>query len=493
MAMTSLVPWGHLELPGHNPEPRYYTRRNLDRPTLGPDIAKVLSRCAKTPITPMPWQREVCDIFGEIDPNTGMFWYRTCILILPRQGGKTTLIRGKLAHRGIVMPGARMLYTAQDRNKARQRLEETIYNPLRDSPLGKYLGRPRWAAGSEAVRFQNGSVCRIESLSKTAGHGDTLDEAHIDEAFAHRDNRIEQNVSPTMITVQGAQKLIFSAAGGPESLFLMNKRDKGRALVELGQDSRTAYIEYSAPLDADPDDPMTYLMNHPAITHTIQLDDVIDERINMDAEEFERAYLGWWPKPQATKSPIPMASWTKNYVDPDADTWQGKPLWCIDVSPDRTWSSIALAAKSFYVNVNAFVEVIDHEEGTAWLLNRICELSARFGGKRVVLDGSGAAGSLIQDLKDKGFEVFAFTPQERMYACGGFYDDVIKERVQYVDDPVLTGAMRSAAKVKTNQGESWIFSRGKSMADITPLYSVVLARYGFTTLPVEYDAMSTLG
>jgi hypothetical protein len=297
-----------------------------------------------------------------------------------------------------------------------------------------------------------------------------------------------------MITVQGAQKLIFSAAGGAESLFLLGKRDKGRALTQLMQDSRTAYIEYSAPVGADPDDPMTYLMNHPAITHTIQLADVEDERINMDAEEFERAYLGWWPSVKAQKSPIPMASWTANYVAEDApDIWRGKPMWCIDVSPDRTWSSIALAAKAFDPEVNAFVEVIDHEQGTHWVVNRLKQLSAAFGGKRVVVDGSGSAGSLIQDLKDAGFEVFPFTPQERMYACGAFYDDVIKEKLRYLDDSVLTGAMKSATKIKTNQGESWIFSRGKSLADITPLYAVVLARYGFTTLPAEYDAMSTLG
>ena len=125
----------------------------------------------------MPWQRDFLDIIGEIDPETGLLWYRTVILILPRQGGKTTLLRGKIAHRGITQAGAQMLYTAQDRNKARQRLEETIYNPLSMSPLAPALGRPRWAAGSEAMRFINRSVCRIESLTKTAGHGDTLDEA----------------------------------------------------------------------------------------------------------------------------------------------------------------------------------------------------------------------------------------------------------------------------------------------------------------------------
>lgn len=486
--MTSLERWGD-----RNPEPLYYTRRNPHRETLGPQVAKVLSKCGPVRMEPMPWQRDVLDIFCEIDPATGLFWYRTCILILPRQGGKTTMIRGKLTHRALAQPGANLLYTAQDRNAARRRLEKTLYTPLTQSPLAKYLGKPRWQAGSETVRFRNGSELRIESLSKTAGHGDTLDEACVDEAFAHRDNRIEQNISPTMITVQGAQKWITSAAGGPESQFLAGKVERGRALVALGQDSRTAYIEYSAPLDADPDDPATYLMSHPAISWTIQLDDVIDERVNMDNEEFERAYLGWWPKPKAADAPIPMAAWSANYVDPLLDTWMGEPTWSIDVAPDRSWSAIGLAAQSYDPGARCFLEVIDHEEGTAWVIGRLKDLASRFGGKRVCLDSSGAAGALDKDLEDAGFEVVRLMPRERMDACGALHDDVIQGRVKYLDDPVLTGSLRSASKIKAAGGEAWIFSRGKSQADITPLYAVTLARYGYVKFHADdYDVLETI-
>lgn len=475
-----------------NPEPLYYTKRNPLRDTLGPEVAKVMERSQKKRMPPMPWQREFLDVACELDPATGLFWYRTCILILPRQGGKTTLTRGRANYRAIVQPGAQILYTAQDRNKARQRMEKTIYEPLRDSALGKHMGRPRWAPGSEVVRWRNGSELRIESLSKTAGHGDTLDDAFIDEAFAHKDNRIEQNVSPTMITVQGAQKWITSAAGSMESPFLMAKRDQGRELVKFEQDSRTLYWEYSAPLDADPDDPATYLACHPAIGHTIRLEDVMDERVNMDAEEFERAYLGWWPTIKAEDWPIPKGKWAANYVSEYADTWQGKPLWCIDISPDRSWASIGLAAKSYDPEARAFIEVVDHEEGTAWLLPRLVDLASRFGGRRVVIDGSGAAGALEVDLELAKFEVIRLSPKERMDACGALYDDVIKGKVKYLEDPVLTGALQSASKIRAVGGEAWIFSRGKSRADITPLYAVTLARHAFTTLPAEYDVMDTI-
>lgn len=474
-----------------NPAPLYYTPRNPSRDTRGPEMAKVMARSQGKYMEPMPWQREFLDVAGELDTATGKLWYRTCILILPRQGGKTTLTRGRANYRGIVQPGSQLLYTAQDRNKARQRMEKTIYEPLRDSPLGKHMGKPRWSPGSEVVRWRNGSELRIESLSKTAGHGDTLDDAFIDEAFAHKDNRIEQNVSPTMITVQGAQKWITSAAGGEESSFLMAKRDQGRELVKSGLDSRTLYWEYSAPLDADPDDPFTYLMCHPAIGHTIRLEDVVDERVNMEAEEFERAYLGWWPAAKAQDAPIPLGAWAANYLGEYEDSWRGVPLWSIDVSPDRTWSAIGLAARSYDPEARAFLEVIDHEEGTAWLVARLVDLAQRFGGKRVVVDGSGAAASLDKDLEAAGFEVIRLSPRERMDACGALYDDVLQGKVKYLDDPVLTGALRSASKIRAVGGEAWIFSRGKSRADITPLYAVTLARYEYARHP-SYDVLDTI-
>jgi phage terminase large subunit-like protein len=486
----------------HNPEPLYYTKRNPARETKGPEIVNFLARCAPKPIQPMPWQRDFYDLIGEIDPDTGGLWYRTVILILPRQGGKTTLLRGKMAHRGITQKGAKMLYTAQDRNKARQRLEETIYDPLSLSQLSKALGRPRWQAGSEAVRFTNRSIIRIESLTKTAGHGDTLDEAYIDEAFAHTDFRIEQNVKPTMITVQGAQMIIASAAGGFESTYLLTKRDRGRALVEMGKDSRTAYVEYSAPLDADPLDPATFLAAHPAITHTIQLADIEDDRINMDTLEFNRAYLGWWPTEEDIQTVIPMNLWKQNYVDPDIATWYGEPIWSIDVAPDRTWASIGLAARSFDPAATCFLEVIDQRNsGTDWIIRqegdgyvgRIRDLSNRFGGRRVVVDGSGPGGALALDLEAAGFEVYRCTAKDKADACGKFFDDTTQGHVKYLDDPVLTGAMKAAEKVQAMAGESWVFSRGKSHADISPLYAATFARFAFAKFaPVMYDPLDSV-
>jgi hypothetical protein len=110
----------------------------------------------------------------------------------------------------------------------------------------------------------------------------------------------------------------------------------------------------------------------------------------------------------------------------------------------------------------------------------------------VVIDANGAAGSLEEDLTKAGFEVIALTANQRMDACGALYDDVVDGKVRYLEDPVLTGAMTVAAKMRASGGEAWIFVRDKSRADITPLYSVTLARYAFVLLPEEYDVLQTV-
>lgn len=472
--------------------PLYATRRNPQRDTIGGEVAQVLSVSQRQRIAPMPWQRDALDVFCEIDPVTGLYWYRKCILIVPRQAGKTTMTRGKLTHRALTTAGANMIYTAQDRNMARRRLQKTIYNPLNSSPLAPTLGKPNWQNGQEAVKWRNGSELIIISNSPTSGHGDTLNEAHIDEAFAHRDSHVEQNISPTMITVAGAQQWITSAAGDTNSHFLAGKLELGRALAMANDPtSRTAYIEYSAPLDADRDDPLTWLLCHPAIGHTIQLDDIQAEHDDLDEEEFDRAYMGWWPVAEAQELVIPRAAWNQNFVDPSQPTWQGVPMWALDVSPDRAWASIGLAAKSYDPDARAFMEVIDHDEGTAWCAARLENLARRFGGWKVAVDGSGSATALSKDLTDRGLEVIPLSARQKADACGGLYDDAIQGKVHYLDDPTLNDAMASATKINVYGGEAWIFSRGKSRADITPLYAPTLARQAFV-LYGGYDPLLSI-
>lgn len=476
----------------HNPEPLWGTPRNPDRLTLGPAVGKVMT-ALKNP--PMPWQRDFLAVACEIDPATGLYWYSKVILILPRQGGKTSTSRGKITHRALTTPDALMLYTAQDRNKARKRLEKNFYNPLKASPLKPFLGRPRWQAGSEGVRWKNGAELGIDAVGRKSAHGDTLVEAHIDEAYAHRDNTVEGGIGPAMATVRGAQRWVTSAAGDLSADYLRDQRDMGRALVESKRESRTLYWEFSSPVEADPHDPATALMGHPAITHTITLDFVMNEILTAtDPAEAYRAYYGWWPQPKAAPRVIPSAGWESNYVkDEQQDTWEGTPFWAIDTSPDRETTSIALAARSLDREAFCYVELYESQPGTAGVVATMKRLRADFGGNIIAMDGNGAAKSLRKDLEAEDFEVILVPGPSRIDACGGFHDDALVGKLRFINDPDLNTSMGNAVKQYVG-GRTWIFARNKTLADISGLYAVTFARWLFKEKAgEEYDVGDSLG
>lgn len=460
----------------HNPAPRYGTPRNPNRETLGPAVGWVMDKFGNPP---MPWQQDFLAAACEIDPATGLFWYSKIVLILPRQGGKTSTSRGKITHRALTTPNARILYTAQDRNKALKRLEENFYLPIMDSPLASVMDRPRWKNGSEALRWQNGAKLSIDSVSKKTGHGDTLHEAHLDEAYAHLDNTIEGGIGPAMATVAGAQRWVTSAAGNLGSIYLRDQRDMGRALVESGIESRTLYWEFSAPEDADPFDPATALGAHPAIGHTISLDFVMNElTTDPDPAEVRRAYLGIWPQAKQAEAVIPAEAWRGCYASDDLDPyWSGDPIWSVDVAPDRDWSSIGFAAKSLDPEARCHVELVQREEGTGWVVARLTDLADKHGSWNVVVDAGSPANSLIPDLEDAGFDVLKMPASQRSAASAGFYDDVLARKLRTLEDPDVTAARQSAAKWRT--GDSWVFSRGRSFHDITSLYALITARWAW--------------
>ena len=280
--------------------PRFGTSRDPDRPTLGPAIGKVAARLGH-PL--MPWQQYVADVVGEILPETGRLAYDEAVLTVPRQSGKSTFVEAKAAHRcsatGFFGPRQRVVYTAQTRLKAREKWEEDFLADLQASAAFRSRVVPSLANGNEHMRFSNGSRFGIEANTEKAGHGGTLDEAYIDEAFAHQDWRLEQAFGPAMITRPNKQLIVISTAGWLDgSPYLESKVAAGRAAVAEGRQHGRAYFEWSAPEGADPGDEAVWRACMPALGHTITVEAIraeyqkaLDQR---KVNEFRRAYLNQW-------------------------------------------------------------------------------------------------------------------------------------------------------------------------------------------------------
>lgn len=458
-----------------NPEPLYATKRNPSRKTLGGAVCKVMAAMGNDP---MPWQRDALAVACEIDPATGTFWYNTVIIVVLRRAGKTTISRGKLLHRALTVQDALMVYTAQNRIKALARLRKDFHKPYMRSPFANSLAKPRWRGGEEALLWKNGAELAIDAVGRKSGHGDTLHEGHIDEAYAHADSTLEDGVEPATATVVGSQLWILSAAGDTSSAYLRGKVDLGRALIESGLDSRICYIEYSAPLDADPDDPETLLNTHPAVGHTIDADWVMSKRSAKDEDSlrgWERAWLGWWPQAKAPPKVIPLAAWEACYRA-GGKPWKGTVCWAIDTSPNRETTSIAWAAQSTDPKARCHAELLEERLGTAGVVERMVQLRAKYGGNMIAMDGGGSAKSMKKDLEKEGFEVVLVGGPQRLDACGGLHDDFLQKKIRIANDPALNKSMGNAVKQMVG-GAAFIWGKGKSLGDVSGFYAVTFARW----------------
>ena len=295
----------------------------------------------------------------EVD-SRGVPFYREVRITIPRQSGKTTLLLVVEVDRSLAWAGAqRCLYTAQGRQEARAKLEEQV-DLLDRSPL-RPLYRMRRQSGHESIRWRTGSTIGITASGKESGHGQTLDLAVIDEAFAQVDNRLEQAFRPAMVTRAAAQLWVVSTAGTDESTFLRDRVDDGRARVEADERAGVAYFEWSAEPDADPDDPATWWTCMPALGRTVSVETIAKDKAAMEAGEFQRAYLNMWVGGGA---PVIDASTWAGLADPRSQPGRILAMG-LDVTPSRDYGSIAVASRRPDGRIH--VEVVDHRPGTEWI------------------------------------------------------------------------------------------------------------------------------
>ena len=241
------------------------TQRNPDRRTDGPIVAK-FARLLGTPL--LPWQRLVADVAGEIDPDTGTYYYDTVILSTPRQCGKSTLVDAVDTRNSQWGPDRFIYYLAQTGKDAGDHFKKYL-KTLGSSPLAAITTRPYLGAGDLRQPFANGSVIMPKSVTKVAGHGVQGDKITLDEAFSLSEetgNTILDGFMPTMATrfkATGVQPQLWitSTEGTAESTFFNRRLDACRA----GEQSRrTCWFDFGLPADEDPENLDSIMRYHPA-------------------------------------------------------------------------------------------------------------------------------------------------------------------------------------------------------------------------------------
>lgn len=463
----------------------------------------------------MPWQQYVADVAMELDADGNLF-YRRVVVTVPRQSGKTTLILPVFVHRCIAeFPGGKLetgarkqtvVYTAQTRNDARKKWIKEFVPLLEQSALRNQFHK-RLTNGSEGLDFLNGSTFDLMATMDKSGHGDTVDLGIIDEAFAQDDDRLEQAVEPAMITRRSPQFWIISTAGPNEerSPYLWSEVEAGRRQMETGEESRTAYFEWSLGPDDDPSDIDVVAARHPAVGYTITVDDLAERRdralLKDDLAGFRRAYCNVWNTTEV-KAPakIPADRWALT-IGPKTTAGKGEITMAYGITMDGKHSSIAVGAGTL---ADPYVEVIEHKAEASWVPSRLVELVKSWGPIAVGFNNNGPAAAqaaaVLEAFRAAGVSTDLLVPvnvQQYKQACGAFFTDVVEDAVGADGLPIVgrprlvrpdgQGPLDVAVAEASERplGDAWAWDIRNATVPLSPLEAVTVARF---LLPTEVPA-----
>lgn len=469
--------------------PLYATPRTPGRFTEGPQT-EVVARALGTPF--IPWQSHVAEVAGERLPG-GEYAYKIVVVSVPRQSGKTTLLRAVGATRCLVC-GRDVFYTAQTGKDARERWTD-LANAVRSA--GAFKGRAivRLSAGSERVVFPGGAAFRVFAPTAESLHGYTPPTVMLDEAFAHSGPEGEVlmgAIGPAQMTVVDRQLWIVSTAGTAESEFLNTWLERGMA----GEPGIACFV-WAAGEDIDMANltPAQVEGYHPAVGFTIngktlEAADIIDARASAGSlAEFTRAYGN--RRTATTTSLIPLESW--------------RPLAAREAEPPASTRDMVLTYDVAHDGASAAVmgtwdrggfphtEVILYGPGTTWVAGAVAEMRTAWRPRAVAATADGPATPVTEELARLNVPVRTLNGREFASATAQLLAAIREDEVSHDGAQVLEDA--AVGLVTRPSADGVVLSRRHSHGDVSPAVGMavgihVLANVGAqdTTPVIRFGA-----
>jgi len=410
-------------------------------------------------------------------------------LVMPRQNGKSELLVARMLAGVFLLGESLVIFSAHQFDTAMEifhRLVAVIENTpelvrkvrLNRGKVGTY------SHGSEGITLKRGQRIRFKARTSGGGRGFSCDCLLLDEAMFLPESFLGATI-PTLSARPNPQMWSVGSAVDQQvhehGIVLAKRRERGHR----GGDGKLAYFEWSAEGE-DPDaiepsvlaDPQVWAQANPGLGIRISTDYLEGEAVAMGSRNFavERLGVGDWPATEGTKGVIDLDDWNER-EDLDSET-KGPLCFAVDVTPDRSWAAIAVAG--FRPDGRRHIEVVEHDRGTDWVVDRFEQLIARHKASAIVCDGKGPVASLMPDLANLRTRLVPVTAQEHAQACGMLYDAVQQGTVRHLGTPELSVAVSGA--VKRPLGDAWAWSRRSSAIDISPLVACTLALWGLQTI-----------
>lgn len=502
--------------------PRIYTkplRKLTPKTSLGFSVIEFAESVLEIEL--LPWQKWLLIHMLELLPDNSLR-FRTVIVLVARQNGKSTLSQVLALWFMYVYGVALVIGTAQDLDVAEEIWQGAVDLAEESEDLAPLIDKVVKVNGKKALELKGGERYKVKAANRRAGRGLSGDVILLDELREHQSWDAWGAITKTTMARSMALILALSNAGDSTSVVLRYLRqmclkqlvdggerdlrgeldDNLEALiaeyVEDGIDEAESYangddsvgiFEWSAPPGIDVWDRDGWAQANPSLGYTIT-ERTVASACRTDPEWiFRTEVLCQWSS-GTLEGLFPTDSWEKS-ADEDSKRAEGAEIaLCLDVAWDRSISHIALA--STRADGLRHWEVIASRVGTEWPADWLTsdERSEAVRKAPVAVQAKGApVSSLIKDLRDRGVNVVEMSGTDLGDACGSAYDRVrtavgegeADAGVRHRNQSLLNIAAANAATKPL--GDAWVINRSKSPVDASPLVAVVGADWCLSNLP----------
>lgn len=472
-----------------------------------------------------PWQRWLMIHALEVLSN-GDFRFRKILVLVARQNGKTSGVEIKNLWKLYVLQVPLVIGTAQNLDVAEESWDKCIEIIEGTEDLKAELVEVIKVNGKKAFRLASGGRYKVQAANRRGGRGLSAEDVNLDELREHQKWDAWGAVTKTTNAKLNAQVWSFSNAGDDQSVVLNHLQQAGRAAAENPEDADISmgHFEWSAP------DETRCTCGRPSkdVPHRAGCA-LLDRRIQAMANP-SAGYPGGilWTALQsdAQTDPDPVflteclcvrvADLSGKKIDPvkwralgdKSSRRHGDVALCVDISPDREWSAIALYGHR--EDGVGHLQILDYLEGTSTLLGRLEEWRTALDPVAIGMQTNTfkslraslrvakyrIPGELGDDPDPRRGDVLVINAGENAAACGQLIDAVRQGSLRHIPSVHATSAVALAGTRKVGDAVAWAPRDGESpILGLTVLTGARYAYYARVDLVVDddYDPVSDIG
>lgn len=434
------------------------------------------------------WQKSTLMRWLAVDEN-GILVNRTCGLEVPRQNGKTELIRVRIIY-GIVSRGEHIVFTAQSDDTAetvKKRVFDFFYD--NEDPHIKDLLAPKFRKkrldSYNYIELVTGGRVKFTTRTRVTGLGTTNDVLIHDEAQEMTDAQAEALSPSVSASALGNPQIIYiGTPPEPSGVGMIFRTIRTKA---LSRKTNICWREWGVENLHDPTDVNAWYDTNPSLNLTILETTVRDiDLVSLTSEDsFNRQRLGWWSGVESKRA-ITDEQWERLAVPSVKLADVPQLVYAVKIAPDRGEMTLSVGVDMGGGIIH--VEVIKSSpfgDGHKWLVEFLAERWKKCNG--IIIDGWYGKQIIEEDLRTAGVRAQRIKPMNMSAIADAhvfFYEGIEQKTLTHFNQPLLNIAVANTKRRTLGKygGFGWE-SMSPEEVSSAPIDSVTLAYWGAKTLP----------